>query len=52
MKKINFDGKSILGVIVSIASIITTVDSFTSERKKAKEFEDLKKAVAELTEKK
>lgn len=44
-------GKAILGVIVSIASVITMVDQFVSGRKQQQEFEDMKKAVAELQNK-
>ena len=44
-------GKTILKTVVSIAGIISTVDGMVSERRKAKEFEDLKKAVAELQSK-
>lgn len=44
-------GKAILGAIVSVASIITMIDQFVSGKKQEKEFEDMKKAVAELQKK-
>lgn len=37
-----------LGVITSIATIISTVDGFISDRKKANEFEALKESVSNL----
>jgi hypothetical protein len=44
-------GKAILSVIVTLASAITMVDQFVSGKKHEKEFEDMKKAVAELQKK-
>ena len=41
-------GSKALGLVVSISSLISTVDGFVSERKSAKEFEEMKKTVSEL----
>lgn len=45
-------GKSVLNVIVSVASVITVVNNFVSDKKQAIEFEEMKKAIAELQKKK
>ena len=44
-------GKAVLSVIVTIASVISMADQFISGKKQQKEFEDMKKAVAELQKK-
>jgi len=44
-------GKNVLSVIVSIASAITVVNNFVSDKKQAIEFEEMKKAIAELQKK-
>lgn len=36
------------GVVTSIATIISTMDGFISDRKRAQEFENLKETVADL----
>lgn len=44
-------GKTILGAIVTVAGIITTIDQLVTGKKQEKEFEALKKAVADLQQK-
>lgn len=53
MKRIlgKLNGNAILSAIVTIAGVITTVDQLVSGRKQAAEFEEMKKAVAELQKK-
>lgn len=57
MDKINFsktNGKAILGVIVTVASLITTVDNLISGNKQAKKIEkidDLEKRLSQLENK-
>lgn len=54
MSKFDFskiNGKSVLGVVISVASVITAVNNFVSDRKQANEFEEMKKAVEELQKK-
>ena len=41
-------GSKTLGLITSLATIISTVDGIVSERKSAKEFENLKATVSDL----
>lgn len=37
-----------LGAVTSVATIISAIDGFVSERKHAKEFDNLKETVADL----
>ena len=41
-------GRKIMGVIVGIASVVTTIDSFVSEFRRDSEIEDMQKRLEKL----